>query len=109
MKTFNAEQFMNKGGWFIGNFEPSVLKTDQFEVCYKIHPAGEEWSKHHHKISDEINFLMKGKMTVNDVIIESNTVFVIEKNESVKPIFLEDCELIVVKVPSSLNDKYDDE
>jgi len=48
-------------------------------------------------------------MTVNDVIIESNTVFVIEKNESVKPIFLEDCELIVVKVPSSLNDKYDDE
>lgn len=47
-------------------------------------------------------------MTINDILIESGKIFVIEKNESVKPIFLEDCELIVVKTPSIKNDKYND-
>lgn len=108
MKIYNSKPFMEKGGWFIGNFEPSVFKTDQFEVSYKLHHKGEEWPKHHHKLSTEINFLMKGKMTINDIPIEQGNIFVIDKNESVKPVFLENCELIVVKVPCVKNDKYED-
>jgi hypothetical protein len=29
-----------KGGWFIGDFQPTAFKTDQFEVCYKHHTKG---------------------------------------------------------------------
>ena len=28
-------------GWFVGNFEPSIYKTDQFEVGVLFHPKGE--------------------------------------------------------------------
>ena len=33
MKKYNLEDF--KLGWIIGNFEPSILRTDQFEVSIK--------------------------------------------------------------------------
>lgn len=108
MKIFDSKQYMEKGGWFIGDFEPTVFKTKEFEVSYKLHYKGEEWPKHHHKVSEEINFLIRGKMKINEVLIESGKIFIIEKNESIKPIFLEDCELIVVKIPSCKNDKYED-
>lgn len=99
---------MDKGGWFVGDFEPTTYKTDQFEVSYKLHYKNEEWPKHYHKLSTEINFLIKGKMMINETLIESGKIFIIEKNESVKPIFLENCELIVIKTPSVKNDKYED-
>lgn len=108
MRIFDSKPFMDKGGWFVGNFEPTVYKTDQFEVSYKLHHKNEDWPKHHHKLSTEINFLMKGKMLINETLIESGKIFIIEKNESVKPIFLENCELIVIKTPSVINDKYND-
>jgi len=28
------------GGWFIGDFEPSVLRTAAFEVAHHRYPAG---------------------------------------------------------------------
>ena len=26
-----------KGGWFVGDFEPTAYKTKDFEVSYKVH------------------------------------------------------------------------
>jgi len=36
-------------GWFVGNFEPSIYKTDQFEVGVLFHSKGEKWPNHFHK------------------------------------------------------------
>jgi hypothetical protein len=94
------------GGWFIGNFEPSIYKTDAFEVCLKRHAKGESWPTHFHKQATEINCLIRGEMTISDVHLTSGDLFIIEKNEIAQPVFLTDCELIVVKVPSILGDKY---
>ena len=55
-----------KGGWFIGNFEPTAYKTEQFEVCYKHHTKGEKWDAHYHKAGTEINYLVSGKMTIQN-------------------------------------------
>jgi quercetin dioxygenase-like cupin family protein len=95
------------GGWFIGNFEPSAFKTDAFEVCLKKHEKGERWPIHYHKIATEINYLLKGKMTIQNETFNPGDVFVIEPNEIADPTFLEDCELIVVKTPFVRNDKYE--
>lgn len=95
------------GGWFVGNFEPSAFKTDAAEVCLKKHPKGEKWPKHYHKIATEINYVIRGKMTLQDTEFNAGDVFVIEPNEIADPEFLEDCELIVVKVPFVKNDKYE--
>lgn len=94
-----------KGGWFIGNFEPSVLKTNLFEVGIMQHKKNEKWPKHYHTKANEYNVLVKGKMTIQGQEINSGDVFVIEKMEIADPVFLEDCTVVVVKVPSVPGDK----
>jgi len=94
-----------KGGWFVGDFLPSAYKTDGFEVCYKKHYKGEKWDTHYHEKITEINLLVKGKMTINDVTILEGDIFVIPPFYVSEPNFLEDCEIVIVKTPSITNDK----
>lgn len=94
-------------GWFIGNFEPSLLKTDQFEVGFLSHKKDEHWAPHYHKESVEYNVLVSGKMVIQGKELNSGDVFVFEKGEIADPIFLEDCKIIVVKVPSIPSDKFE--
>lgn len=98
------EKFL--GGWFIGDFDSSVFATKEFEVCYKVHEKGERWPSHYHKIATEINYLMRGKMIIQNQELVAGDVFIIAPNEIADPIFIEKCELIVVKVPSVKGDKY---
>ena len=94
-----------KRGWFIGDFEPSVLKTKEFEVGILTHNKGEYWAPHYHEFSDEYNVLLKGKMTIQKKELNQGDIFVIEKNELADPDFLEDCIVLVVKTPSVPGDK----
>jgi len=95
-----------KGGWYIGNFEPSAYKTEEFEVCYKTHTAGEKWDAHYHKLGTEINFLIEGEMIIQGKKIQSGDVFTLYPYEIADPEFLTDCKLIIVKTPSNTKDKY---
>jgi quercetin dioxygenase-like cupin family protein len=93
-------------GWFIGDFEPSVLKTKDFEIGILRHTKGEVWPAHIHKIATEYNVLLAGKMLICGEIIEPGTIFWIEPNEVGNPVFLEDCTVVTVKTPSVIGDKY---
>jgi quercetin dioxygenase-like cupin family protein len=95
-----------KGGWFIGNFEPSVFRTQNFEVCFKQHTKGEAWDVHTHKIATEVNYLARGKMTIQGHTLTAGDIFTIFPGEISDPEFLEDCDVVIVKIPSILNDKY---
>lgn len=105
MNLDNIKNF--KGGWFIGDFEPSILKTQGFEVALKFHKKNENWPAHYHKMAEEINVLVNGVIKINGILINPGDIFVIEKEEIVKCEFLSDCNMIVVKIPSILNDKYE--
>jgi len=94
-------------GWLIGDFEPSLLRTKEFEVGLLEHKKGEKWPNHIHKLATEYNVLIKGKMRVNGIAIYEGEVFTIEKDEAAKPEFLEDCLVLVVKVPSVIGDKHE--
>ncbi len=94
-------------GWIIGNFEPSLLKTDKFEVALLTHKAGEVWPKHYHKVATEYNVLVSGKMVIQGKELNSGDVFVFSPGDVADPIFLEDCSVLVVKVPSIIGDKYE--
>ena len=94
-------------GWFIGNFDPSILKTDLFEVGLLTHKKGEIWPRHYHIIATEYNLLISGSMTICGRTIEPGTIFVLEPNEVADPIFHEDCRVLCVKVPSVKADKYE--
>jgi len=93
-------------GWFIGNFEPSVSKQETFEVGYLLHKKGEIWDTHYHNNIKEINLLISGKMILNDnIVINKNEIFIIDSKTIVSPIFLEDCYIICIKIPSFKGDK----
>lgn len=103
MKITKIEDY--KGGWFVGNFEPNCYKTEGFEVGYKIHKKGEHWDAHYHEKITEINFLISGKMVIQNQELNSGDIFVIHPKEIADPVFLEDCYLCVIKTPSIVGDK----
>lgn len=95
-----------KGGWFVGDFEPTAYRTKEVEVCLKHHPRGEIWPAHYHAVATEINLLVRGQMRISESLFEKGDIFVLDPGEIVVPEFLSDCELVVVKVPSLPEDKY---
>jgi hypothetical protein len=94
-----------KGGWVIGDFEPTMLKTDQFEVAVLHHTAGKQIEKHYQVIATEYNVMISGKMNVNGTIVTSGDVFTYEPMEITEVEVLEDTVVICVKTPSIPNDK----
>lgn len=105
MRILNMKDFYR--GWFIGDFEPSVLRTPAFEAGVLFHSAGEQWAAHFHKEADEYNILIDGAMKVNGVVIHAGQLFHIEKGEIAIPEFTTDCVILVIKVPSVIGDKYE--
>ncbi len=95
-----------KCGWFIGDFEPCVLRTKDFEVAVHRHKAGEFHASHVHNFSTEYNCLIQGKMSLNGISLNAGDIFTIDMGEEARDIiFQEDCVLVVVKTPSIPSDK----
>lgn len=94
-------------GWLIGDFEPAVLKTKQFEVGILTHSKDEKWPKHYHDIATEYNVLLSGSMTICGEKIVPGTIFTLEPGEIADPVFHEDCQVLCVKVPSVIGDKHE--
>lgn len=105
MEIYNLSDM--SGGWFVGDFLPSSFKTKDFEVCYKKHKKGEEWPIHYHRISTEINLLVRGKMIIQNKTIIGGNIFILHPFEIADPEFLEDCEVVVIKTPSVPGDKFE--
>lgn len=94
------------GGWFVGDFAPTAFHSKDFEVAFKIHKKDEVWDTHYHKQATEINLLVRGKMRIQDQEINAGQIFIMYPWEIADPIFLEDCELVIVKTPSVVGDKF---
>ena len=94
-------------GWIIGDFEPTILRTKDFEVGVLTHLKGEKWPVHYHKESIEYNVLVEGRMTVQNIELNTGDVFVFDKGEVADPVFHEDCTVVCVKVPSLPSDKFE--
>jgi quercetin dioxygenase-like cupin family protein len=103
MRFNRLENFWN--GWIIGNFDPSILKTDQFEVAVLHHRAGLHIPVHYQITATEYNIMISGKMIVNDVEVTSGDVFVYEPKEITRVVVLEDTVVVCIKTPSIPGDK----
>lgn len=93
-------------GWFVGDFNPSIFITEDFEIGLLEHKKGDKWDYHYHKLAVEYNILIDGEMTVNNEKVKKWDMFVFERNQISCPIFLENCKILCVKIPSIKNDKY---
>ena len=93
-------------GWFIGNFTPSLLKTNEVEVAVKRYKAGDHEEEHYHKIATEYTVIIEGEVKMNGVIYKKNDIIVMEPGESTDFTALTDSVNVVVKIPGANNDKY---
>ena len=93
-------------GWVVGNFEPSIYKTDDVEVAVKNYKAGDKEEKHYHKIATEITIISDGKVRMNGTIYGSGDIVTIEPGEATDFEVLEDTITTVVKLPCVKDDKY---
>ena len=55
-------------GWFVGNFEPTLVKTNDVEVAVKSYKKGDAEDKHYHKIATEITVVVSGRVKMNNII-----------------------------------------
>lgn len=95
-----------KDGWFIGNFQPSLLNTKEFEVSFKQHKKNERVQKHYHKLTTEFTLVVRGKARLNGKIYKVGDIIVIKPNEIISGEILEDYDCVVVRNGSVKGDKY---
>ena len=93
-------------GWLVGNFEPSLYKTDDVEVGVKNYKAGERDEKHYHKIATEITVINSGSVRMNGVEYFAGSIIVLEPNDASDFLAISDTITTVVKIPGAANDKY---
>ena len=104
MKVDKLKNFTK--GWVVGNFEPSLLKTDDFEVAVKYYKAGDYEEKHYHKVATEITIIAEGSVRMNGELYSKGSVITIEPGEATDFKVVHDTITTVIKFPCVEGDKY---
>ena len=104
MEIHNLNNFVN--GWFIGNFEPTLLKNESFEMSIKKYKSNDYEKSHYHKIATEYTIIVDGEVEMNGVTYKKDSIIKIEPNESTDFKCITDVVTVVVKTPSVNNDKF---
>src|ERR1051325_1172931 len=94
-------------GWFVGDFEPSILRTRDVEVAVKTMRQGEGEARHFHKIATEITVVISGRARMNDVILVEGGIPFLQPGERCDFEALTDLTLVVVTHPGAPADKFD--
>jgi hypothetical protein len=104
MRIYNINDF--KRGWFIGNFEPSLLHAN-FEVAVQKNKAGQPHIDHFHKKGTEYNVVLEGELIINGRKFVKDDVFILEPYEISQVEYITDNTVLVVRDISDPNDKYE--
>ncbi|HJW92579.1 MAG TPA: hypothetical protein VJ901_03075 [Thermoanaerobaculia bacterium] len=104
MKVHRLESM--RGGWFVGQFEPTVLASSDFEVAIKSYKAGTKEDAHVHRVATELTAIVTGEAKLNDFQLGPGDIIEIPPGEAAAFEALTDVTTVVVKVPSVPGDKY---
>lgn len=104
LQSFQVSAF--KGGWFVGDFSPTLAATKDFEVAVKYYTAGQSEGRHLHKIATEYTVITHGRVRMNGNEYGPGTIVVVPPGDSTDFEALTDACTTVVKVPSVAGDKY---
>ena len=106
MKIVNFSNF--KGGWLVGDFEPSLFKRKDIEVGVHHIKKGYISDGHFHINSNEYNLLIKGSVlnTITKVIHNEGEIIIFEPKDRSNLEFLEDTIILVIRDASDPKDKF---
>ena len=96
------------GGWFVGSFEPNLIKKEDIEVGVKKIAANTKPDYHYHKIKTEYTILLEGKIIclTENIHVETGSIIKLlpyEKNDQFFPV---ESLILVINTPSIKADKY---
>ena len=103
MERSQLSSFRN--GWFVGDFEPNISKTKDFEVCVKNFKKGEIELAHFQRIATEITVVLQGTIRMGEHILEVDEILTIHRGEICDFEALSDCKVLGIKFPSLPDDK----
>jgi DNA-directed RNA polymerase beta' subunit len=95
------------GGWFIGDFHPSALRTGEVEVAVKKYSAGDYERRHYHRVATETTCIISGVARMAGRKVVAGDIIVLDPLEETDFTALTDVVLVAVKLPGATNDKYD--
>ena len=104
MKTYRLEDMTR--GWFVGDFNPSVIRSTQAEVGVKRYHQGDTEERHVHKVASEVTLILDGQVRMNDRIFSSGDIVLLEPGVDTDFEALTNVTTVVVKLPSVMGDKY---
>jgi quercetin dioxygenase-like cupin family protein len=104
MKLTKIEDYFK--GWVVGNFNPSLFKTENFEVAVKYYKKDDYEPEHYHKVATEITIITKGNVVMNGTSYSEGNVITIEPGESTDFRVMDDVTTTVIKFPCVKDDKY---
>jgi hypothetical protein len=95
-------------GWFVGDFEPTLYRTDAVEVAVKRYAAGDAEERHHHKIATEITAVVSGRVRMDGRELGPGDIVTLAPGESSDFAALTEATVVAVKLPGAKDDKYVD-
>lgn len=106
MKTYKLKDYHR--GWFVGDFDNTIIRTPSHELAVKYYVKGDFEDSHRHLLSDEINVVVFGSVSMNGVIYSEGDVIVQEKGEYTDFLCVSDRAIMTVyRTDGSYpNDKY---
>lgn len=93
-------------GWFVGDFDPVVLRSAAAEVAVKTYAAGDYESPHYHRVATEVTLIVSGSVIMAGERLDAGDIMVVEPSEVADFRVLTDTITVVVKLPSATNDKF---
>jgi hypothetical protein len=103
LKKYQIKDFKN--GWFVGDFEPTLFKTSDFEVCVKFFKQGETEVTHKQLVATELTVVITGHVRMSQHRVNAGEILCIEPGEYSDFEALSDCMVVGVKFPSIPHDK----
>ena len=105
MEIINCNEY---NGWFVGDFQPALIDSKDFEFGYKRIKAGTRPDYHYHKYKTEYTILLEGKIQLeySNKIINPITTILLLPNEKNDQFFIEDSLILIVNTPSRSKDKH---
>lgn len=93
-------------GWFVGNFEPTLYRTNDVEVAVKYYKAGDCEAAHYHKIATEITVIVEGTVQMFGQNFGEGSIIIVDPNDVTDFFAVTDAVTAVVKLPGANDDKY---
>lgn len=104
MNKYNLNDFIK--GWVIGNFDPTLFQTNDFEISVRRYNKGDYEDSHMHKISTEYTIIVTGEVEMNDIKYKNDDIIKIAPGEYTDFKCITDVVTCVIKIPCTQNDKY---